>query len=111
MNRNGVIRDMVNLGVLQLPQRTRAHSAWHVAGHYFTMRFYSSPYVLKDIDRHLRVDPRMVRHNVIKLGSEYSYPNSIANERLKDMARIPGDYTINHQSSSRRSAFGEGTNV
>jgi ribosomal protein S6 len=70
LNRNGVIRDVKNMGVMQLPQRTRAHSAYHVEGHYFLMRFYSSPYVVKDIARHLRMDPRMVRHNVVKLGDQ-----------------------------------------
>jgi small subunit ribosomal protein S6 len=63
---------MVNLGVMQLPQKKRAHSAQHIIGHYFLMRFYGSPYVVKDIARHLRMDPRMIQHNVIKLGTGYS---------------------------------------
>jgi len=55
---------------MQLPQRTKAHNAWHYEGYYFLMRFYAGPFVLRAIDRHLRVDPRMVRYNVIKLGEK-----------------------------------------
>jgi len=62
---------MVNLGVMQLPQRMKAHSAYHSEGHYFLLRFYSGPFVIRDIRRHLRMDPRMIRHNVVKLGEEY----------------------------------------
>jgi len=74
LNRNGVIRNLRNLGLLQLPQRARAHSAYHLEGHYFLMRFYSSPYVIRDIARHLSMDPRMIRHNVVKLGDGYVTP-------------------------------------
>ena len=70
LNRNGVIRNIVNMGVLQLPQRMKAHSAQHFEGHYFLMRFYSGPYVLRDIARHLKMDPRMIRHSVVKLGEQ-----------------------------------------
>ena len=71
LNRNGVIRNIVNMGLLQLPQKTKAHSSIHVEGHYFLMRFYSGPSVIRDIARHLKLDPRMIRHNVVKLGDEY----------------------------------------
>jgi ribosomal protein S6 len=56
---------------MQLPQRTKSHNAWHYEGFYFLMRFYAGPFILKDIDRHLKVDPRMVRFNVVKLGEKY----------------------------------------
>jgi ribosomal protein S6 len=96
LNRNGVIRNLRNLGLLQLPQRARAHNAYHLEGYYFLMRFYSSPYVIRDIARHLRMDPRMIQHNVVKLGDEYV---SLALQtltacRLKDMTKIPGDYSV-----------------
>jgi ribosomal protein S6 len=74
LNRNGVIRNLRNLGLMQLPQRARAHSAYHLEGHYFLMRFYSSPYVVRDIGRHLRLDPRMIRHHVVKFGDRYGSP-------------------------------------
>jgi ribosomal protein S6 len=59
------------MGEMQLPQRIKKHGSKHVMGHYFLMRFYGAPYLVRDIGRHLALDPRTLRHNVIKLGDKY----------------------------------------
>jgi len=99
LQRNGVIRHIVNLGVLQLPQKIRAFKTSHVDGHYFLLRFYAGPYVIQDIKQSLKLDPRLLRVNVVKLGAKsYSFPLSyraLANwSRLKHMMHIRGDYSL-----------------
>jgi ribosomal protein S6 len=71
LNRNGVIQNIVYMGELQLPQQIKKHGSKHFMGHYFLMRFYGAPYLVKDIGRHLALDPRTLRHNVVKLGDKY----------------------------------------
>ena len=71
LERNGVIRGIVNMGVMQLPQRMKSFKASYIEGHYFLLRFYSGPYVIRDIKRVLKMDPRLIRYNVVKLGSKY----------------------------------------
>jgi len=74
LSRNGVIRNIVYMGEMQLPQEIKKHGARHILGHYFLMRFYGAPYLVKDLGRHLALDPRTLRHNVIKLGDKYGFP-------------------------------------
>ena len=51
--------------------------------------------MVRDIARHLRVDPRMIRHNVIKLGRKYVEVDiALTSISLKDMVTIKGDYSI-----------------
>jgi ribosomal protein S6 len=93
---NGVIRNIVNMGLIQLPQRMRANRVAHYEGHYFLIRFYSNPFVIKDVRRHLNMDPRMIRHFFVQLGESYlEFVKRCSDlDRLKEMNRIPGDYSV-----------------
>ncbi|RJE25763.1 hypothetical protein PHISCL_01876 [Aspergillus sclerotialis] len=66
----GVVRGFTNWGAFRLPSPTTKHQARHTDGHHFIMRFDSSSKVQDTIRRTLSLDPRMIRHSVVKLGSK-----------------------------------------
>ncbi|OLL26506.1 37S ribosomal protein MRP17, mitochondrial [Neolecta irregularis DAH-3] len=84
IQRGGVVRKYVNWGVLQLPKQIRRHQQRHDWGQYFLMFFDSSPWTQMEIDRTLNLDPRIVRHTVIKIG-----------DRPDTILHIPGVTTSN----------------
>jgi ribosomal protein S6 len=69
--RNGVIRNIVNMGIIQLPSKMKSFGETYYQGHYFLIRFYSSPYVLQDIGKVFKLDPRLIRYHFVKLGTKY----------------------------------------
>lgn len=66
----GVVRGITNWGAFRLPRPTTKHQARHTDGHHFIMRFDSSAQVQQNIRRTLALDPRMIRHSVVKLGNK-----------------------------------------
>ena len=69
LNSGGVVRGITNWGIFLLPNVVRKHQAQYREGHYFIMRFDSSVKVQNDIQKTLSLDPRMVRHTVVNMGS------------------------------------------
>lgn len=63
------MRGYSNWGTFLLPRATRKHQAVHREGHYFVMRFDSNAAAQHQVRKTLSLDPRMIRHSVVKLGS------------------------------------------
>ncbi|ORX81710.1 30S ribosomal protein S6 [Basidiobolus meristosporus CBS 931.73] len=70
MERGGVVRGFENMGEQALPYRMKRHQTYHSEGRYWLMHFDANPNTLTTMDAKLRVDPRVIRHTFIKLGSK-----------------------------------------
>ncbi|KAF9542888.1 hypothetical protein KI688_006204 [Linnemannia hyalina] len=70
MNKGGVVRNLKPLGEKQLPYRIRKHQEHHVQGYQWLMQFDANPTVVNELNKRLKVDPRVLRHAVIRLGSK-----------------------------------------
>ncbi|KAF9413086.1 hypothetical protein BGZ94_000834 [Podila epigama] len=70
MNKGGVVRHLKPLGETDLPYRIRKHQEYHVQGYQWLMQFDSNPSVVAELNKRLKVDPRVLRHAVIRLGSK-----------------------------------------
>ncbi|KAG0222582.1 30S ribosomal protein S6 [Mortierella sp. GBAus27b] len=70
MNKGGVVRNLKPLGEKQLPYRIKKHQEYHVQGFQWTMQFDANPTALNELNKRLKVDPRVLRHAVIRLGSK-----------------------------------------
>lgn len=81
----GVVRGFTNWGAFRLPRPTTKHQAKHTDGHHFIMRFDSSAQTQQNIRRTLSLDPRMIRHSVVKLGN-----------KLDDIKDVPGHVEWNN---------------
>ncbi|EHK20556.1 uncharacterized protein TRIVIDRAFT_49060 [Trichoderma virens Gv29-8] len=68
LKNGGVIRGLSNWGVFSLPKPISIHQMKHTHGHYFVMRYDSSPRVHHDVRSTLRLEPRMIRAAHVKLG-------------------------------------------
>ncbi|KAB2581305.1 putative 37s ribosomal protein mrp17 protein [Lasiodiplodia theobromae] len=79
LNSGGVVRGVTNWGVFQLPKPFRKHQVTHYAGHHFIIRFDASPRAQHALRRTMGLDPRLIRHSVVKLGS-----------KLEDIVDVPG---------------------
>ncbi|KAK2739817.1 hypothetical protein FQN55_009138 [Onygenales sp. PD_40] len=66
----GVIRGITNWGPFRLPKPVTKHQTKYSTGHHFIMRFDSSSQVQNSVLRTLKLDPRMVRFSVVKLGDK-----------------------------------------
>ena len=65
---NGVIRSLANWGTYLLPQPIKKHQTRYDTGHHFVLRFDAPPGTQEAVRRMLGVDPRVLRHGVVKLG-------------------------------------------
>jgi small subunit ribosomal protein S6 len=64
----GVVRGITNWGPFSLPRMgVRANQATHSVGHYFVIRFDSSPKVQDDIRKMMKIDPRVIRCGLVKI--------------------------------------------
>ncbi|KAG0224281.1 hypothetical protein BGW42_005212 [Actinomortierella wolfii] len=70
MNKGGVVRALKPWGDKQLPYRIRKHQEYHNEGFHWVMQFDANPTVVAELNKKLNVDPRVLRHTVIKLGSK-----------------------------------------
>jgi len=66
----GVVRGISNWGAFRLPKPVTRHQSRYQQGHYFIVRFDSSSQTQDSVQRTLKLDPRMIRYSVIKLGSK-----------------------------------------
>ncbi|KAF8976735.1 hypothetical protein BGZ46_008028 [Entomortierella lignicola] len=70
MNKGGVVRNLKPLGEKRLPYRIRKHQEYHMNGYQWLMQFDANPTVVNELNKRLKVDPRVLRHAVIRLGSK-----------------------------------------
>lgn len=76
LQNKGVIRGLANWGQFDLPHPTTKHQTQHYTGHYFIMQFDSSSATQSQITRSLRLDPRMIRHSIVKIGDKLGGVNN-----------------------------------
>ncbi|KAL1921465.1 mitochondrial 37S ribosomal protein bS6m [Calcarisporiella thermophila] len=70
LDRGGVVRGFQNWGERELPHRIKRHQQKHSDGLYWVMQFDSNPQIVQELTRKMRVDPRVLRHTFIKLGTK-----------------------------------------
>ncbi|KAL9048899.1 MAG: hypothetical protein Q9162_007491 [Coniocarpon cinnabarinum] len=87
LSRNGVVRGVTNWGTFLLPKPLRRYQTMHHTGHYFVMRFDSSVQTQHDVQRTLKLDPRLLRYGIVKMG-----------KTLQDIADIGGKVEWNDES-------------
>ncbi len=80
VDNKGVIRGIKNWGQFDLPRPTTRHQTQHHQGHYFVMQFDSSIKVQEEVRRLLTLDPRMIRHSVVKVGDKLGGVNGAIEE-------------------------------
>jgi ribosomal protein S6 len=66
LERNGVVAGVSNFGVQDLAYRMRAQQEFHTEGRYMQLRYIVSPTTLKELERQMKLDPRMLRWMTIK---------------------------------------------
>ncbi|KAL1895620.1 hypothetical protein Sste5346_005089 [Sporothrix stenoceras] len=76
LRNGGVIRSIANWGVFSLPAPLSAHQARHTRGHYFVMRFDCSVAAHDAVRNTLKLDPRMLRTGVVRLGDDRKLENT-----------------------------------
>lgn len=85
LSSRGVVRGFTNWGTFLLPKpipqvgATSQSATKYHTGHYFIMRFDASPKTQHVIRKTLGLDPRLLRHSVVKMGT-----------KLEDIKDIPG---------------------
>ncbi|VVT50530.1 mitochondrial 37S ribosomal protein bS6m [Magnusiomyces paraingens] len=70
IDNRGVVRDIKSWGIRPLPKIMKKHGDSYLYGSFFYLKFDASPGVQSEISRILRVDRRMIRSTVVKLGGE-----------------------------------------
>jgi small subunit ribosomal protein S6 len=77
---NGVIRGLKNWGQFDLPRPKTKHQTQHRQGHYFVMQFDCSVQAQESMRKFLSLDPRMLRHSVVKIGDKLGGINGAIEE-------------------------------
>ncbi|CCJ29224.1 unnamed protein product [Pneumocystis jirovecii] len=70
INKGGIIRDLEDWGNIVLPKKIKKHQQTHCEGHHWTMLFDSSPQTQFEVNKILKLDPRIIRHSIIRLGNK-----------------------------------------
>ncbi|EMR09852.1 ribosomal protein S6 [Pneumocystis murina B123] len=70
INKGGIIRGFEDWGNLILPKKKKKHQQIHHEGRHWTMLFDSNPQAQLEINKILRLDPRVINYSIIKLGSK-----------------------------------------
>ncbi|KAJ1986004.1 hypothetical protein H4R33_003622 [Dimargaris cristalligena] len=83
IDRGGVVRGISHFGISVLPHRIKRHQEYHERGRYWLMHFDCNPVVLNDLTKSLNLDPRVLRHNIVKMDSslktyQYTHRSSAA---------------------------------
>ncbi|KAJ1957842.1 30S ribosomal protein S6 [Linderina pennispora] len=79
LDRGGAVRGFVNLGRDQpLPYRMKRHMEYHTHGSFWLMHYYSNPKTTGVLMSQLKLDPRIVRCNVVKV-----------TDKLEEMVALP----------------------
>ncbi|KDQ53595.1 hypothetical protein JAAARDRAFT_72542 [Jaapia argillacea MUCL 33604] len=70
MEPGGVVRSIDYYGTRTLPQRMHRHAQYFTTGDYWTMHFDTNPATLRELNRMMRQDPRVIRWTMLKLGDK-----------------------------------------
>ncbi|KAK9471497.1 mitochondrial 37S ribosomal protein bS6m [Dipodascopsis tothii] len=70
LSRGGVIRDVEWMGRAYLPKLISKNQQNHAIGHHFSIVFDGGPGLQMDVHKTLKVDPRMVRATIFKVGGK-----------------------------------------
>eukprot|EP00835_Amoeboradix_gromovi_P001479 NODE_67_length_23829_cov_0.557059.p18 type:complete len:109 gc:universal NODE_67_length_23829_cov_0.557059:6643-6317(-) len=71
IKKKGVVRKLDDLRTRELPYTMRSHQQAYQHGFYWAMTFDINPNELPDLKNQLDLDPRVIRHNIIKLASKF----------------------------------------
>mmetsp|Transcript_51427 Transcript_51427/g.134300 ORF Transcript_51427/g.134300 Transcript_51427/m.134300 type:complete len:149 (+) Transcript_51427:195-641(+) len=63
---SGVVANVSNWGVQPLAYRMKAHQEYHREGRYLQLKYVVSPTALKEVERTLKLDERVLRFLTIK---------------------------------------------
>jgi len=74
----GVIRDISNWGVFDLPRPIRRHYTTIQRGHHFVMMYDANPQTHQQIRTNMALEPRVMRATHVRLG----------NDKLPNLARF-----------------------
>uniref|UniRef100_A0A7S0MJW4 30S ribosomal protein S6 n=1 Tax=Cryptomonas curvata TaxID=233186 RepID=A0A7S0MJW4_9CRYP len=104
LDQSGVVAGVSNWGVQKLAYRMKAHQEFHTQGRFMQLKFVVSPAVLKELERNMKLDERVLRFMTIKErntsfmtvgGYDPDHLNTsvqkLISARLQDGA-IPSDY-------------------
>ncbi|KAF2719780.1 hypothetical protein K431DRAFT_286415 [Polychaeton citri CBS 116435] len=69
LSSGGVVRGITNWGTFLLPKPRRKAGTTYAHGHYFVLRFDSSPKTQHAVRRTLGLDPRMIKYSLVRIGS------------------------------------------
>ncbi|KAJ1857147.1 hypothetical protein LPJ73_002088 [Coemansia sp. RSA 2703] len=68
LDRGGAVRGYVNMGRNQpLPYRMKRHMEYHTHGTFWLMHYFSNPKTSNVLMSQLKLDPRVIRCNVVKV--------------------------------------------
>lgn len=70
LQHNGVIRNLINWGIFDLPHPKLAHQVTHYKGHYFHLTFDAGVPCTTEIKRTLKLNPHMINFGIVKLGDK-----------------------------------------
>lgn len=62
----GVVAGVSNWGVQQLAYRMKAHQEFHNQGRFMQLKFVVSPAALKELERNMKLDERVLRFMTLK---------------------------------------------
>ncbi|KAJ1962955.1 hypothetical protein IWQ62_003367 [Dispira parvispora] len=71
LDRGGVVRGFSFFGTRSLPQRIKRHQEFFTEGKYWLMHFDCNPQTYSELSKNLRLDPRVLRHNFIKMKNPF----------------------------------------
>ncbi|KAF2667227.1 37S ribosomal protein-like protein Mrp17 [Microthyrium microscopicum] len=82
LQRGGVVRGLTNWGVFALPKPMRASAGAqkHHAGQYFIMRFDASAKAQDTMKAMLKMEPRLLRFSVVKLGHTLKHISNVGGQ-------------------------------
>ncbi|KAG4304734.1 hypothetical protein PORY_001787 [Pneumocystis oryctolagi] len=72
VDKGGIIRKFEDWGNIVLPKKIKKHQQIHYEGHHWTMLFDSNPHTQFEMSRILKLDTRVIRYSIIKLGAKLS---------------------------------------
>lgn len=67
MSKGGFVKQLENYGEQRLAYKMRKDYEWFNFGRQWSMKFFSSPEAMRDIRRDLKLDPIIIRHNIVKV--------------------------------------------
>ena len=66
LDRGGVIAGINNWGVQDLAYRMKSRQEYHTRGRFMQMKLVTSPAALKELERNMKLDERLLRWMIIK---------------------------------------------